>query len=114
MRTLAATMEQPTAIWLANYFSVTTVVSNPGAVSTTTFSYDLNGNLTSGITGATTTSYAYDYLNRLATSTVGSVTTTYGYDALGNRVFETTGNTTTVFPSKYFSVVTTTGSGTSA
>jgi RHS repeat-associated protein len=75
-------------------------------VATSTYSYDLNGNLTQIVQGATTTSYAYDYLNRLATSTVGSVTTTYGYDAFGSRVFQKSGNVTTVYPNKWYSVVT--------
>jgi RHS repeat-associated protein len=93
--------------WVANYFSITPVVSNPGVTSTSSYAYDSNGNLTSVTTGATTTYYGYDYLNRLTSISVnGAASTTYGYDWQGNRVFQQTGSTTTVYPSKWYSVVT--------
>jgi RHS repeat-associated protein len=96
-----------TAHWLGNYFSIApsgAVVTNS---ATTSFSYDLDGNLISAITAATTTSYGYDYLNRLASSTVAGVGTTYGYDAFGNRVFQGTGTATTTYPNQYYSVFST-------
>ena len=81
--------------WLANYFSLPPLGSDPGSTSTTTYTYDKNGNLTQSTTGATTTIYTYDYLNRLtALRTTGdSATTTYAYDWQGNRVSQTTGST---------------------
>ena len=92
--------------WLANYFSLPPLGSDPGSTSTTTYTYDHNGNLTQSTTGTTTTTYTYDYLNRLtALRTTGdSATTTYAYDWQGNRVSQTTGSTTTRYPNKYFSL----------
>lgn len=55
-------------------------------VGTTTYGYDLDGNLTSKAEGTETTNYTYDAENRLvgvANPSVGTVQ--YGYDALGNR-----------------------------
>ena len=46
----------------ANPDAVTQVANG---VSTTTYSYDNNGNLISAGTGAATTTYTYDYANRL-------------------------------------------------
>lgn len=56
-----------------------------------TYSYDLNGNLTSD--GATTpTIYLYDVENRLVSATKGSSSTTLRYDPLG-RLYETASTT---------------------
>ncbi|HEX8947198.1 MAG TPA: RHS repeat-associated core domain-containing protein, partial [Candidatus Paceibacterota bacterium] len=103
-----------TTNWLANYFSLPPLGSDPGSTSTTTYTYDKNGNLTQSTTGATTTTYAYDYANRLIglRSTGDAATTTYGYDALGARVFQKTGSTTTVYPNKFFSQIFTTAGAT--
>ena len=38
-------------------------------------------------------------------------TTTYGYDAFGSRVFQTTATSTTIYPFKWYSVASSTGSG---
>jgi RHS repeat-associated protein len=61
------------------------------AVGGTTFSYDGNGNLTSGDSGT----YAYDARNRLSSGTVGGVTTTLAYDGRNRCVSRTVGSTTT-------------------
>lgn len=62
-----------------------------GNVAGTTYSYDLNGNLTSD--GSST--YGYDVENRLVSAS-GAHTATITYDPLG-RMFSTLGSTKTVF-----------------
>lgn len=58
--------------------------------SANTYSYDLNGNLTSKISGAGTWLYTWDYENRLKQVTrPDGMTVTYQYDALGRRVQRT-------------------------
>src|SRR5260370_23345744 len=41
----------------------------------------------------------------------GVATTTYGYDAFGARVLQTGTTTTTIYPFKWYSVASSTGSG---
>ena len=48
-------------------------------LSTTTFSYDADGNVTQKTVDGTTTTYVYDYANRLTALGVSGATTTYGY-----------------------------------
>jgi YD repeat-containing protein len=79
--------------------------------STTTYSYDNNGNLIQKTTDGTTTTYVWDYANRLIALGSGGATTTYGYDAFGSRVFQSTATTTFIYPSKWYSVASSTGSG---
>jgi len=74
--------------------------ANPDAVtqianglSTSTFSYDNNGNLAQKTTDGVTTTYLYDYANRLTALGSQGATTTYGYDAFGSRVFQSTATT---------------------
>jgi RHS repeat-associated protein len=92
--------------------------ANPDAVtqianglSTTTFSYDNNGNLTQKTVDGTTTTYVYDYANRLTALGVSGATTTYAYDAFGTRVLQTGTTTTSIYPFKWYSVASSTGSG---
>src|SRR5215472_11968547 len=92
--------------------------ANPDAVtqianglSTTTFSYDNNGNLIQKTTDGTSTTYVYDYNNRLIALGTQGATTTYGYDAFGSRVFQATATTTTLYPFKWYSVASSTGTG---
>ena len=58
-----------------------------------------------------TTTYLWDYANRLIALGSGGATTTYGYDAFGSRVFQTTATSTTIYPFKWYSVASSTGSG---
>jgi RHS repeat-associated protein len=92
--------------------------ANPDAVtqignglSTTTFTYDNNGNVTQKTTDGTTTTYVYDYANRLTALGVLGATTTYGYDWAGNRVYQTGTTTTYLYPFKWYSVASSTGTG---
>jgi RHS repeat-associated protein len=92
--------------------------ANPHAVSqiangqsTTTYSYDQNGNLTQKTTDGVTTTYLWDYANRLIALGSGGATTTYGYDAFGSRVFQSTATSTTIYPFKWYSVASSTGTG---
>jgi RHS repeat-associated protein len=92
--------------------------SNPDAptqiangLSTSTFAYDNDGNLIQKTTDGTTTTYAYDYANRLIALGVSGATTTYGYDAFGTRVLQTGTSTTNIYPFKWVSVASSTGSG---
>jgi uncharacterized protein RhaS with RHS repeats len=79
--------------------------------STTTFTYDNNGNVTQKTVDGTTTTYLWDYANRLIALGVGGATTTYGYDAFGTRVLQTGTSTTTIYPFKWYSVASSTGTG---
>jgi RHS repeat-associated protein len=92
--------------------------ANPDAVtqianglSTTTFSYDADGNVTQKTVDGTTTTYIYDYANRLTALGVLGATTTYAYDAFGQRVLQTGTTTTYLYPFKWYSVASSTGSG---
>jgi RHS repeat-associated protein len=80
-------------------------------LSTSTFSYDNNGNLTQKTVGGTSTTYVYDYANRLIALGAGGATTTYGYDAFGSRVLQTGTSTTYLYPFKWLSVASSTGTG---
>jgi YD repeat-containing protein len=62
--------------------------ANPDAVtqianglSTTTFTYDNNGNVVQKTVDGTTTTYVYDYANRLTALGVLGATTTYAFPA---------------------------------
>jgi RHS repeat-associated protein len=79
--------------------------------STTTYAYDNNGNVTQKTTDGTTTTYVWDYTNRLIALGSGGATTTYGYDAFGARVLQTGTSTTMIYPFKWYSVASSTGSG---
>jgi RHS repeat-associated protein len=80
-------------------------------VSTTTFVYDNNGNVTQKTTDGTTTAYVWDYANRLTALGVLGATTTYGYDAFGNRVLQTGTSTTYIYPFKWYSIASSTATG---
>jgi RHS repeat-associated protein len=97
-----------------------TSYANPHAVtqlsnglSTSTYSYDQNGNLTQKTTDGITTTYLWDYANRLTALGVNNATTSYGYDAFGSRVLQTAATTTNIYPFKWYSVASSTGSGAS-
>jgi hypothetical protein len=53
----------------------------------------------------------YTYANRLIALGLQGATTTYGYDAFGSRVFQTGTSTTTLYPFKWYSVASSTGTG---
>jgi RHS repeat-associated protein len=55
------------------------------SVGTSTFAFDLDGNLMSRTEGGITTTYSYDAENRLTGVAVPGATWAYQYDALGNR-----------------------------
>jgi RHS repeat-associated protein len=100
------------------YTNSPTDYANPDAVtqianglSTTTFTVDNNGNVTQKTVDGTTTTYVYDYANRLTALGAGGATTTYGYDAFGQRGIQTGTTTTTLYPFKWYSVASSTGTG---
>src|SRR5258707_10242860 len=100
------------------YTYASTGYANPDAVtqianglSTTTYVYDNDGNLISSGNGTATTTYTYDYANRLISLFAGGAITTYGYDAFGQRVFQVGTSTTTLYPFKWYSVASSTGTG---
>lgn len=76
--------------------------------ATTTYAYDNNGNATS----AGSWTYTYNYRNQLTSAGNGTATTTYGYDHLGQRVWKRAGTATTTYPSRYYDILTTTGTTT--
>ena len=101
-----------------SYSYAGTGYANPHAVSqianaqsTTTYSYDQNGNISQKTTDGVTTTYLWDYANRLIALGSGGATSTYGYDAFGSRVLQTTATSTTIYPFKWYSVASSTGSG---
>jgi RHS repeat-associated protein len=100
------------ADWAANYFSIAPLTSNPGTVATTSISYDPNGNV---IQVGTTTFYTYDYANHLTQSDIrvgnATTTTTYAYGPFGNRVSQSAASTTFIYPNKFYSVASSTGTG---
>src|SRR5262249_1028222 len=51
------------------------------------------------------------YANRLTALGVNNATTTYGYDAFGARVLQTGTSTTNIYPFKWYSIASSTGSG---
>ena len=83
---------------------------NPDAVTklvngtSTTFTYDNDGNLTNASSGF---NYTWDYNNRLLTATSTNSTSTYGYDYTSQRVKVLTGGVTTYYPETTYSVNTT-------
>jgi RHS repeat-associated protein len=72
-------------------------------VPQSTYSYDSNGNLTSGAGWG----YTWDYLNRMLSAGFGNSTTTYAYDPAGNRVLQTSTTSTTFYPNKFYSFTST-------
>jgi RHS repeat-associated protein len=80
--------------------------------STTTYSYDNDGNLISAGNGTATTTYTYDYANHLTAIFCNGATTSFGYDAFGARVYQIASTTaTTTYPFKFFCMASTTKSG---
>jgi RHS repeat-associated protein len=55
----------------------------------------------------------WDYLNRMLASGYNNSTTTYAYDQSGARVLQVSTTSTTYYPSKYFSLASTTSGGAS-
>jgi YD repeat-containing protein len=94
-----------------DYADPDAVTQIANGLSTSTFSYDNDGNLTQKTVDGTTTTYVYDYANRLIALGSGGATTTYGYDAFGTRVLQTGTTTTTIYPFKWYSVASSTGTG---
>jgi RHS repeat-associated protein len=92
--------------------------ANPDAVtqiatglSTTTFQVDNDGNVVQKLTDGVLTTYQWDYANRLIAVGVNNASTTYGYDAFGARVLQIGTSTTNIYPVKWYSVASSTGSG---
>jgi len=90
------------------------IIQIANGLSTTTCTYDNNGNV---IQVGTTTFYSYDYQNRLTQSDIwngtATTTTTYAYGPFGERVSQTTASTTFIYPNKFYSVASSTGTGAS-
>jgi RHS repeat-associated protein len=78
---------------------------------TTSLTYDADGNLAQKTVDGTTTTYLYDYANRLIALGTQGATTTYGYHAFGSRVLQTGTSTTYLYPFKWYSVASSTGTG---
>ena len=75
-------------------------VSGGTSTSTTSFSYDNDGNLVSSGNATDT----WDYRNELLQVTNGSGSSTYGYDYTGQRAQVTNGTSTTYYPETTYSV----------
>ena len=77
-----------------------TIVSNPGADTERTYTYDANGNLTSiNVTNDSSKSrtFAYDALNRLEHAEGPYGTIDYTYDNVGNRLTRTVNDQTETY-----------------
>ncbi|MFA5946973.1 MAG: SpvB/TcaC N-terminal domain-containing protein [Patescibacteria group bacterium] len=68
--------------------------------SSTTLTYDYNGNMT----GDGTWTNTWDHRNQLLTSVDGTTTVTYQYDDAGNRVVQDGSGATRIYPNSYYSV----------
>ncbi len=64
---------------------LTSVTNNLNPAQDVTYTYDLNGNLTSQTTAGATTTYAYNILDELVKTTNASGTVLYDYDYTGMR-----------------------------
>lgn len=71
--------------------------------STTSFTYDNNGNLTNASSGF---AYAWDYNNRLLSASSSNAAMTYGYDYTGQRVKVVNSRGTTYYPETTYSAAT--------
>ena len=87
----SSTTTLPQTSTTTTYTYTQTGWANPDAVtsvgnglSTTTYGYDNNGNLTQ----AGGWSYMWDYLNRMLASGFNNSTTTFAYDEFGSRVIQ--------------------------
>ncbi|MCE5323071.1 right-handed parallel beta-helix repeat-containing protein [bacterium] len=65
-------------------YRLTSEVRTGSEAYSKSYYYDLAGNRTSMVDGATTTTYFYDAANKLTSSVTGSSTTLYKYDGAGN------------------------------
>jgi len=118
--TLGSIMSLRSGTASSSYAYANTSYANPHAVtqmangvSTTTYSYDTNGNLAQKVTDGVTSTYLWDYANRLTALGVNNSTTTYGYDAFGARMYQIASTTaTTTYASKWYSIASSTRSGT--
>src|SRR5215475_14497467 len=61
--------------------------------------------------GLSTTTYSYDNNGNLASAGKGTATTTYGYDAFGQRVLQTGTSTTYIYANKWYSIASSTITG---
>src|SRR5215475_3072908 len=86
MRTIAPLDEGPHSYPRIGYADPDAVTQIANGLSTSTYSYDNNGNLIQKTTDGTTTTYTYDYANRLIALGFGGATTTSCYDVFGRRV----------------------------
>lgn len=77
------------------------VTSITNGTSTTTFTYDNNGNLTNASSGFT---YGWDWDNHLLTAFGSGATSTYGYDYTGERVQVAASGITTAYPEATYNV----------
>src|SRR6266540_3812854 len=111
-------MDLPAGVPTSTFTYAGTGYANPHAVtqianglSTSTFQFDNNGNVIQKLTDGVLTTYQWDYANRLIALGVNNASTTYGYDAFGARVLQIGTSTTNIYPVKWFSIASSTGSG---
>ncbi|MCL4472454.1 MAG: hypothetical protein M1539_04400 [Actinobacteria bacterium] len=76
------------------YNQANQLISSTNNGTTTDYSYDANGAITSKTTGSDTTSYSYNGMDKLTAVATPASTVNYAYDALGRRVQRTEGSDT--------------------
>ncbi|HVS89748.1 MAG TPA: RHS repeat-associated core domain-containing protein [Candidatus Acidoferrum sp.] len=77
------------------YSSSNELTSKPGV----TYTYDLNGNTLTSVTGSNNTTYNWDFENRMTSATLpgtsGSVT--FKYDPMGHRIYKSSSSATSIY-----------------
>ncbi len=70
------------------------------ATSSTSYTYDNNGNTASKTDSTGTTSYSWDYENRLTSVTLPGTggTVSFKYDPFGRRIYKSSSSGTSIFP----------------
>ncbi|MHB8858388.1 MAG: DUF6531 domain-containing protein [Thermoleophilia bacterium] len=76
------------------YNEANQLISSTNNGTTTDYSYDANGAITTKTTGSDTTSYSYNGLDKLTAVSTPTSSVNYAYDALGRRVQRTEGSDT--------------------
>jgi RHS repeat-associated protein len=69
------------------------------STSSTSYTYDNNGNTLTKVVGSNTTSYAWDFENRMTSVTLpgSGGTVSFAYDPFGRRIKKVTSSTTSIF-----------------
>jgi RHS repeat-associated protein len=64
-----------------------------------TYTYDLNGNMLTNVTGSNTTTYTWDFENRMASATLPGTggTVSFKYDPFGRRIYKSSSSAISIY-----------------